>query len=265
MKRRRPVLLLLLASLGLLVHAGPAAPQTGEALITVQDVSLDRQEGTTAVRISTSGRVRYEASLLDRPPRLVIDLAETTLGWRRGPMKAGSDPVTEVRASQQRPRTSRIVIELTGKSDYHIESSESGLRVVFQSAAPAPKTAEAPSAAPAPAASPPTGSAVRPAPPPPQRVILSGIVSTDRGEVAYIQDPSTGNVGRYRVGDSIGDATIEAIAPDHVVLRGPAGRQELWLGDARPATRPAAAPPPPSLSTPPPPPPPPPPRPAPRQ
>jgi len=44
---------------------------------------------------------------------------------------------------------------------------------------------------------------------------------------AVIEDPATGRQALYRVGDEIGDARIDAIAWDHVVLRRPGGDESL--------------------------------------
>lgn len=50
--------------------------------------------------------------------------------------------------------------------------------------------------------------------------ILRGIVVMPTGDSrAYFEDPQTGNLGGYAIGDVVGDSRIEEIRDDRVVLR----------------------------------------------
>jgi len=129
------------------------------------------------------------------------------------------DPVRELRGSQYRKGATRLVIELSRKVAYTIEQDREGLRIVLPREG-AGRVKPAPKAVPA-------GPAVR------------GIIVLNEQAHAYIFDPRTKQVRRYAVGDSVGDAVLEAIAERHVVLRTPTGRVELPVGDT---TRPDAAP-----------------------
>lgn len=84
-------------------------------------------------------------------------------------------------------------------------------------------------------------------PPPPPPVLpkpnLFGVVlhDKDNAPVAYLEDPVTKRVARYRVGDSVAGGTVKAIASDNVTLLRPEGQVTVRLHDP---TRPKAAGPP---------------------
>ncbi len=137
---------------------------------------------------------------------------------------------------------------------------------------PAPRpqptaTAVAPSAPSAPAAPPsagagsygviasrnlfsPTRSEAPPAPPPAPVVNLPkpnlfGVIFQEAGPVAYLEDPVTKRVARYRIGDTIAGGTLQSIDSDSVVLSRPDGQIAVRLHDPsrpRPLPPPAAAP-----------------------
>jgi hypothetical protein len=122
--------------------------------------------------------------------------------------------------------------------------------------APAPAMVETPSPRPAPGSyavvatrnlfsptrseTPPaaTAQAGRPTPPP-AKPSLHGVVLRDGTPVAYLEDPSTKRVAGYRLGDSIGGGTVQAIHADRVVLSRPEGNLDVRLRDPS-KPRPAA-------------------------
>jgi hypothetical protein len=56
-------------------------------------------------------------------------------------------------------------------------------------------------------------------------------VLRDGGSIAYLEDPTTKRVARYRVGDIVGGGTVRSIAPDHVVLARGDATVEVRLND----------------------------------
>lgn len=64
--------------------------------------------------------------------------------------------------------------------------------------------------------------------------LLYGVIYGQRGWIAYIEDPTTRTVAPYRVGDTLGGKTIEAIEEERVVLKGPEGTLEIRLSDEKP-------------------------------
>src|SRR5207248_2244884 len=78
-----------------------------------------------------------------------------TFAWNRTAMKSDGDPVREVRGSQFRVGTARVVVELSRKVGYRIDERPEGLALVLESGAtaqadkPAPRAKET-SKAPAP-------------------------------------------------------------------------------------------------------------------
>ena len=73
---------------------------------------------------------------------------------------------------------------------------------------------------------------------------LHGIVIKDGGSVAYLEDPISKRVVGYRIGDVVAGGTLQAIAPDHVVLKRGDGAMDVRLKDpAKPRPAVAEAPP----------------------
>ena len=95
-----------LAWLGLLLAAGPASAATAK----VKDVRLwSGPEGTRLV-IELSAPVEYDVFPLDAPDRVVVDLANTTLGAQALP--PGQGPVKQLRSGPQPGRALRLVLDL---------------------------------------------------------------------------------------------------------------------------------------------------------
>jgi hypothetical protein len=82
---------------------------------------------------------------------------------------------------------------------------------------------------------------------------LQGVIVTDSGQVAYLEDPATKRTHGYRVGDSIATGRIERIESDRVVITRPEGSIDILLHDpARPKSPVARSQSPPASPTPPP-------------
>ena len=81
-----------------------------------------------------------------------------------------------------------------------------------------------------------------PTPPPPPPVLpkpnLFGVILIEGTPVAYLEDPVSRRVARYRVGDSVAGGTVKAIESDTVMLLRPEGQVTVRLHDP---TRPRAA------------------------
>src|SRR2546425_1030646 len=166
---RRIPMVLILVSLGLmlLVPTGSGA-QTEPARLS--DVTVSPQPDSVTVFVKTSREAQYKADLVDSPSRLVIDLEDTVYAWRKTPLAVGKDPVKQVRGSQYRKGTARVVLDLTRSVGYAIREEPNGLAIVIPTAAP-PMVAAAPAtpttAAPAAASQPtPSVAAQPPAPAP---------------------------------------------------------------------------------------------------
>ena len=149
----------------------------------LSDVTVTQQQNATVVHIKISGAARYRAELIESPNRLVVDLEDTVYGWRRTPLRVGTESVKQVRGSQYRTAIARVVVEFTHKVGYAIREDADGLAIIvptvqasarLESGAPAPGAADpeptpvAPKAMAA-AASPPSGAVPAPGetPPPP--------------------------------------------------------------------------------------------------
>ena len=138
-----------------LLGAGIGTAQTPDAPVQLKSISVERQGDGVTVLVSMSGPAKYAASFIDSPNRLVVDMQGTTFAWNRTAMKSDGDPVREVRGSQFRVGTARVVVELSRKVGYRIDERPEGLALVLEPGAtaqadkPAPRAKET-SKAPAP-------------------------------------------------------------------------------------------------------------------
>src|SRR5712692_3195474 len=112
--------------------AGIGIAQTPDASVQLKSITVDRQADGVTVLVSMSGPTRYAASFIDSPNRLVIDMQGTTFAWNRTALKSDGNPVREVRGSQFRVGTARVVVELARKVGYRIDERPDGLALVFE-------------------------------------------------------------------------------------------------------------------------------------
>jgi type IV pilus assembly protein PilQ len=107
--------------------------QAGPATIRLDDVVLAGAADATTVHLKTSGRAKYQAEILASPPRVVVDLEDTTFAWRRGALQPATPPVRHIRGSQYRRGVARVVVELTRTSGFAIREDADGLAIVLTS------------------------------------------------------------------------------------------------------------------------------------
>src|SRR5947209_1539928 len=75
-------------ALSLLLTTGAVAGAQTASDVRLQDVSVTTQPDSVTVIVKTSGEAKYQAELMDRPSRLVIDFENTTYAWRKTPLTA---------------------------------------------------------------------------------------------------------------------------------------------------------------------------------
>jgi type IV pilus secretin PilQ/predicted competence protein len=148
-------------ALAVLMLIGLAHPAAGQSAVQLKDVQVEQQNDSVTVKLWTTGIPSYSASLIDTPTRLVIDLTGTAYAWDKSRVNPDVAPIREIRGSQWKVGTARIVLELTRKVGYRIEPSAEGLSVVLEPSAsaasddapkataskPAPKTVAKPEVA----------------------------------------------------------------------------------------------------------------------
>jgi type IV pilus assembly protein PilQ len=115
----------------------------------LDDVKVATEADATVIELRTSRVPRYTAELMDSPNRLVIDLEDTTYGWRSTPLSVTAGPVKGVRGAQSRKDRARVVIELTRRVGFVVREEESGLSITIPTtaadAAPAQRGPSVPS------------------------------------------------------------------------------------------------------------------------
>jgi hypothetical protein len=119
-----------LAVLAALLGAVVAAGTQGEPAALTEAAVVDR-EGALEIWVRLTHPARYQAELMDRPFRLVVDFEDTAYRWSTTPVAVGIDPVRVLRGSQFRKGVARLVIELHRQVIYTIEQDREGLRIVL--------------------------------------------------------------------------------------------------------------------------------------
>src|ERR1700730_18139903 len=138
--RRLPfavAVLILLATPGAVMACPRAAVPSGIGMVQLTAVTVERQDEALTVRLQTGRMPRYTIVVLDAPPRIVIDLAATRYAWC-GPLTANPEPIQQVRGSQWKPGTARVVVELNRPVGYSIEERPDGLVLRLPSARESP-------------------------------------------------------------------------------------------------------------------------------
>ncbi len=137
-------------TLAVLMLLGLAQPASAQSAVQLKDVQVESQLDGVTVKIATTGTPSYSASLIDTPARLVIDLTGAAYAWDKTRLNPDMPPIKEIRGSQWKAGTARVVVELTRKVGYRIEQSAEGLSVVLEPSSTAstePAKAETPKAA----------------------------------------------------------------------------------------------------------------------
>src|SRR5688572_9157505 len=114
----------------LLPVGGTVIAQTGQP-VQLSDISVTTQEDTATIFVKTSAPPKYQADLIDTPTRLVIDFEDTEYTWRKTPLVLSPAPLKQLRGSQYKKGTARIVIEFTRKVGYAIREDDNGLSIVI--------------------------------------------------------------------------------------------------------------------------------------
>jgi type IV pilus assembly protein PilQ len=115
----------------------------------LRDVTVSTQADSVTVIVKTTGDVKYQAELIDRPHRLVLDFDDTRYSWRKTPLAVGTEPLKQIRGSQYRRGVARVVVELTRKVGYAIREERDGLAIVIPTAVSARVTEPGPVTPPA--------------------------------------------------------------------------------------------------------------------
>jgi type IV pilus assembly protein PilQ len=137
-------------TLAVLTFFGLAEPASAQSAVQLKDVKVESQSDGVTVKFASTGTPSYSASLIDTPSRLVIDLTGAAYAWDKTRVNPDMPPIKEIRGSQWKVGTARVVVELTRKVGYRIEQTAEGLSVVLEPSATAssesvkPETPKAP-------------------------------------------------------------------------------------------------------------------------
>jgi type IV pilus assembly protein PilQ len=121
-----------LVALAMLVIAASPAAARGPGDSEVISVALTSGPGSAQIMIGIRGAVQVRDFTLSGPDRLVLDVAGATLTANLaiydGIERAG---IRNIRYAQFAPSVVRVVIDLSEKKSYTVETSEAGIRIKF--------------------------------------------------------------------------------------------------------------------------------------
>src|SRR5262249_40347672 len=120
--------------------AGSGATQAADAPglpRELRDVKIEQRGSSVAVTVAMSGQPKYETTMLAAPTRRVID-ANGTFASPRSRWTGTPEPLKEIRGSQFKPGTARLVVELNRKVGYRVEEGTQGLTVLIDAPASVP-------------------------------------------------------------------------------------------------------------------------------
>ena len=128
-------------------HAEPVveapAPKVAEAVPAVEPLAAQKaksvrrvattgQGANLAVDITGDGAMdNYKAFYLDNPARLVVDIKGVKDRVAKSAMDVNNGAVKKVRVAQFAPDVTRIVVDLTGKTEYAVTPAADRLRITF--------------------------------------------------------------------------------------------------------------------------------------
>ena len=124
-------------TIALLMLLGSALPAAAQNAVQLKNVKVESRTDGVTIKIATTGTPSYSASLIDTPNRLVIDVTGAAYAWDKTRLNPDVAPIKEIRGSQWKVGTARVVVELTRKVGYRIEESADGLSVILEPSATA--------------------------------------------------------------------------------------------------------------------------------
>ena len=116
------------------VVALAAQPESAVRTARLTDVTVVTERDATRIKIKTSVAAKYEAVLIDKPSRLVIDFDNTSYAWRQTPLTVMTGPLKEIHGGQYRDSVARLVIELTRRVEYAVRDDADGVSVIIPTA-----------------------------------------------------------------------------------------------------------------------------------
>ncbi len=119
------------------VNPDASAVPPDQAIAIIRGIRVVAAKDGPAVEISASRPLAASAQKLDRPPRLVIDLFNTSYSLTRKRFAVSSDQVSAVRVDQYQntPPITRVVVDLLQPSEYRLDNARNRLTIRLTAAA----------------------------------------------------------------------------------------------------------------------------------
>ena len=108
----------------------PSLPRA-KAAKTLKNVTTRTHDGSLEVMLAADGELAYKAFSLESPTRVVLDLTGVHNKFAKSSIATGDATVSHIRISQFTPDVTRVVLDLSQKSNYHVAVDGEHLRVTF--------------------------------------------------------------------------------------------------------------------------------------
>jgi type IV pilus secretin PilQ/predicted competence protein len=115
----------------------PAAMKTAEAkdvgtsFESIRQVALAQNGDETDVSVVGTGPLKYQATLLEKPDRLVLDFEGAHLKTPLSHIASNLDPVREIRLAQFTPEISRVVVDMREPAQYKVNTVGNTVTIGF--------------------------------------------------------------------------------------------------------------------------------------
>jgi type IV pilus assembly protein PilQ len=110
-----------------------AIAETGKEAYSMEDIQVASIPDKTQIIISTDKEgVKYSSFSLASPPRLVVDIPNTTLTWKKKEIEVPGSVVERVRAGQflKEPKVTRVVLDLKEEIKYAFRTEKN--RIILE-------------------------------------------------------------------------------------------------------------------------------------
>jgi type IV pilus assembly protein PilQ len=115
-------------------RTAPVAATAGSSLPkakALKNVTTSTRDGSIEVTLAADGELTYNAFKLENPTRVVVDLTGVHNKLAKSSIATGNATVSRIRVAQFTPDVTRVVLDLSQKSDYHVVADRNRLHVTF--------------------------------------------------------------------------------------------------------------------------------------
>jgi N-acetylmuramoyl-L-alanine amidase len=114
-------------------EAAPPAPRDAQESVVLRDVRRTVLPESVRITLELDGRTQYRTERVEGPPRVLFDLSNARLGEGvpEGTLSYEGDVARRLRIGRHPNQIVRVVLDLTGVTQYHVTTMEQPFRIVI--------------------------------------------------------------------------------------------------------------------------------------